>query len=101
MLVVFNVQEPPNLAWFTMLRVRRCVPVPHLLEQASKLVHGDKPLQSIGQAKVLQRQRLSMGGQAIPPYAAAVITLRVRVFEPPSPQLFEQALHVLQAVTMQ
>ena len=77
------------------VRVLPWTPPPHFSEQVEK---PDQPerVQSTGQAKVLQLAVDTVLPQALPPYLAGVVVLRVRVLEP-VPQDLEQAPKVDQA----
>jgi hypothetical protein len=81
------------------VRVCVCTPPPHVLEQADQADHSETP-QSIGHAAVLHAWFWFKAGQAVPPLAADVTTVRVWVCEPP-PQRVEHADHADHSLTTQ
>jgi hypothetical protein len=85
-----EVQEAPP--WATLLMtdlVRNMVPVPQVLVQLLKPDQVES-LQSMGQANLLQATVWTIVGQATPPWAAWLITERVRVVVPAVPQVLVQ-----------
>jgi hypothetical protein len=92
---------PPLAGWVVTVRVRVCIPPPQAAEQADQSLQG-LTAQSTGttHAWVLQSWLSVRAGQAIPPLAAGVTTVRVRCWVPP-PQVFEQVVQALQALTTQ
>jgi hypothetical protein len=90
-----EVQEAPP--WATLVTtdlVRNMVPVPQDLVQLLK-VDQLESLQSMGQANLLQATVWTTVGHATPPWAAWLITERVRVVVPAVPQVLVQVDQVV------
>jgi len=81
---------PPFFGWTRIVRVRDCVPPLQVAEQEVHELQSDTT-QSTGQSWVLHAWVSDVHGQ-VPPFFAGVITVRVRVCEPP-PHVFEQVDH--------
>jgi len=88
---------PPKAAATATVRVDVCRPRPQVLEQAD---HAAQPLttQLTGHGCVLQLWDCDNAGHAVPPCAAATVTVRVCVCTPP-PHVLEQADHADQPLT--
>jgi hypothetical protein len=82
-----------------MERVLDWVPVPQDWEQLEKVDQAES-LQAMGQNWVLHWAVSVRPGQALPPWAAARVTVRVRCLEP-VPQVLEQLENAPQAETRQ
>ena len=89
---------PPKAAELMTERVRSWTPVPQDLVQEDQ-VDQPETLQSTGQLWVLQTRSIS-DGHSSPPWAAAVFTLKTRVWTP-VPQDLEQELQLAQPLTTQ
>ena len=75
---------PPCSAAVVTVRLRACVPPPHVTEHASNAPHT-LSTHATGHGCALHACASTSDAHAasLPPYAAAVVTLRVRVWLPP------------------
>src|SRR3954465_5542581 len=92
---------PPFAAGVVTVRLRVWVPPPHVAEQVDQSLQAlTAQSTGIGHAWVLHAWLSISAGQAMPPFAAGAVPVRLRDWVPP-PHVAEQADQSLQALTMQ
>jgi hypothetical protein len=91
---------PPHVAAVLVVRVRVCVPAPHVTEQPDHAVNADHT-QLVGQQPLLAvHGSLSISTSHVPPHVSAVCLVRVRERKP-LPHVTEHTDHEDQALSTQ
>jgi hypothetical protein len=91
---------PLQLASVVAVRDRDRMPLPHVAVQLDHAAHVDTAHATGQQPKPQFAVSLS-DGHGVPPFAAAVVVVRVRVFVADEPQLDVHVDHAVQADTSQ
>ena len=92
---------PPFAASVVTVRVWIWKPVPQVTEQVSQSLHPEvAQLTVAGHSSVLHSRVPDRAPHAVPPFAAAVVTVRVHDWKPP-PQVAEHAFQSLHPETAQ